>query len=232
VQPQAQQSTAVFAFISQPIVAEGLARVLADCPGFDYQGFCADPAQLQEEVSRLRPGLLLIDQSFGLRVLFEILETLRYAALPVRAVIWSKALTPVESRQLFDAGAWGVIEKIQPAGVLLDCFRAVAGGQIWAGPVEAGATLAERRVAMRITTRERQVLELLAEGLKNREIAQRLSITSGTVKVHLMHIFEKTGVRNRHELGLYAPHLLEARRKEPDKAAGAAGGSSVAEVQR
>ena len=75
---------------------------------------------------------------------------------------------------------------------------------------------AERqRGALRLTSREREIVALVKLGLKNREIADRLSITSGTVKVHLMHIFEKTGARDRFELGLQAVKLLEVSPKEP-----------------
>ena len=60
-----------------------------------------------------------------------------------------------------------------------------------------------------MTQREREVVALVKNGLKNREIAETLSITPGTVKVHLMHIFEKTGARDRFELRMQAARLLE-----------------------
>jgi DNA-binding NarL/FixJ family response regulator len=65
-----------------------------------------------------------------------------------------------------------------------------------------------RRVAMRLTKRERQIVETVSKGMKNKQIAETLGITPGTVKVHLMHIFEKTGARNRFQLALQGPQLL------------------------
>jgi DNA-binding NarL/FixJ family response regulator len=65
-----------------------------------------------------------------------------------------------------------------------------------------------RRAAMRLTRRERQIVEAVSKGMKNKQIAEALGITPGTVKVHLMHIFEKTGARNRFQLALQGPELL------------------------
>jgi DNA-binding NarL/FixJ family response regulator len=66
----------------------------------------------------------------------------------------------------------------------------------------------DRRSAPRLTPREKQIVQQICEGLKNKEIAQTLSITAGTVKVHLMHIFEKTGVKDRFELAIQGRKLL------------------------
>jgi len=59
-----------------------------------------------------------------------------------------------------------------------------------------------------LTPREREIVQQICVGLKNKEIAQTLSITAGTVKVHLMHIFEKTGVKDRFELAMHGRRLL------------------------
>ena len=67
---------------------------------------------------------------------------------------------------------------------------------------------ADRRSAPRLTPREKQIVHQICEGLKNKEIAEALSITAGTVKVHLMHIFEKTGVKDRFELAIQGRKLL------------------------
>jgi DNA-binding NarL/FixJ family response regulator len=66
----------------------------------------------------------------------------------------------------------------------------------------------ERRAAPRLTPREREIVKQVCAGLKNKEIAGTLSITAGTVKVHLMHIFEKTGVKDRFELAIHGRKLL------------------------
>jgi len=72
------------------------------------------------------------------------------------------------------------------------------------------AAPSDRRVAPRLTPREKEIVHYVCGGLKNKEIAGALSITPGTVKVHLMHIFEKTGVRDRFELAVHGRRLLGA----------------------
>ena len=92
---------------------------------------------------------------------------------------------------------------------LIDCLRAVARGDVWIeGSPEQSSDGADRRSAPRLTPREKQIVQQICEGLKNKEIAQALSITAGTVKVHLMHIFEKTGVKDRFELAIQGRKLL------------------------
>jgi two-component system nitrate/nitrite response regulator NarL len=85
----------------------------------------------------------------------------------------------------------------------------VANGNVWIeGSPEQSSDGAERRSAPRLTPREKQIVQQICEGHKNKEIAQVLSITAGTVKVHLMHIFEKTGVKDRFELAIQGRKLL------------------------
>ena len=89
-----------------------------------------------------------------------------------------------------------ILKKTLPVEALVDRLRAVARGDVWIeGSPEQSSDGAERRSAPRLTPREKQIVQQICEGLKNKEIAQALSITAGTVKVHLMHIFEKTGVK-------------------------------------
>ena len=76
------------------------------------------------------------------------------------------------------------------------------------GSPEQSGDGSDRRSAPRLTPRERQIVHQICEGRKNKEIAQELSITAGTVKVHLMHIFEKTGVKDRFELAIQGRKLL------------------------
>jgi two-component system nitrate/nitrite response regulator NarL len=95
------------------------------------------------------------------------------------------------------------VRKTSPLPVLVECLRAVAVGGTW---VEA-ETRREHASAVRstrasLTARELQVMELVEQGLKNRDIGVALGIRTGTVKIHLKHIFEKTGIRGRYGLAL------------------------------
>jgi DNA-binding NarL/FixJ family response regulator len=101
------------------------------------------------------------------------------------------------------------VRKTAPVERLLECLRGVAEGQIWLEDTNAERLRKQqRRTLPRMTPRERQIVELVCRGLKNKEIAAELSITPGTVKVHLMHIFEKAGVKDRFQLALQGRQLL------------------------
>ena len=92
---------------------------------------------------------------------------------------------------------------------ILDCIRTVAKGNIW---IECSISnqfvgFINRRSTPRLTPREDEILDLVMRGMKNKQIADSLQITTGTVKVHLMHVFEKTGVKDRFELAMYGRKL-------------------------
>lgn len=203
------QTTSVFAVLTQPIVAEGLARVLDPCHDLHFLGFAADPEAAGSRLADSRPGVVLIDQGFGLRTVFDLLAELRGSVPEAAAVVWAKDLSPSDRRLAVEAGARGVLDKTLPVDSLVECLRAVAAGRVWIEPDSPNPGDLPGRVAHRLTPREREVVALVQAGLKNREIAERMTITTGTVKVHLMHIFEKTGVRDRFELSLQAARLLE-----------------------
>ena len=113
------------------------------------------------------------------------------------------------------AGASGFLLKDTPPAALLDGIRLVAAGDALLSPSVTRTLIAEfsrrppaepagRAPALGITGRERDVLVLVAEGLSNTEIAQRLFITVGTVKTHVAHLLAKVGVRDRAQLVIYA----------------------------
>jgi two-component system, NarL family, nitrate/nitrite response regulator NarL len=107
-------------------------------------------------------------------------------------------------------GARGVARKTLPVAALLDCLRAVAKGDIWMENSVSDQMVGflNRRNAPKLTPREREIVRCLCQGMRNKEIAQSLTITPGTVKVPLMHIFEKTGVKDRFELAAHGRRML------------------------
>ncbi|MGB9605654.1 MAG: response regulator transcription factor, partial [Bryobacteraceae bacterium] len=102
-------------------------------------------------------------------------------------------------------GVRAILRRTAPAGMLLDCLVTVGQGGRWREP--APARQPASRLIARLTPRERQILSLLCRGMRNKQIARELAIAPGTVKVHLMRIFEKTGARNRYELAVGAWRL-------------------------
>jgi DNA-binding NarL/FixJ family response regulator len=203
----------VYALVSQPILAEGLIRLLEPCQDLQFGGWASESTEALREVTRLQPNVLMIDHAFGLRWAAELLERARQEAPAVLGVLWTKDPSPTDRRLAIEAGFRGILDKTHPVSMVLACLRAVAAGGGWPAGFGPGGRGTER-VALRLTQRECEVIALIGAGLKNREIAERLTITPGTVKVHLMHIFEKTGARNRVELSIQAARLLESVRRD------------------
>jgi DNA-binding NarL/FixJ family response regulator len=188
------------------IVLEGIAFVLRAERDIRLVARCVDGHEALAAVRRLGPDVLLLDLRMpgqdGLRVLSE----LRREKSSCRVVVLTASLGEGEALDAVRLGARAVLLKQDAPHVLVRCVREVAGGRRWAGnrplpaTVPAGGT---ERAAAVLSPREVEVARLVAEGRRNREIAQTLAITEGTVKVHLHHAYERLGLSNRVELALW-----------------------------
>lgn len=120
-----------------------------------------------------------------------------------KVVIWGVSMTEAEALRFLQAGARGILRKSTSSANMIACLRTVAEGKNWMeDSVFRDQPRQDRYPRSELTPRETQVMELVEHGLKNREIARELGIRPGTVKIHLKHIFEKTGVRGRYGLAL------------------------------
>jgi len=114
-----------------------------------------------------------------------------------------RVIVESEALRLLQAGAAGVVHKTARMDTLLDCIRQVAGGSTWMEEdLVAMPDQSARTGRPALTARELQVVDLVERGMKNKEIASELGIRTGTVKIHVKHIFEKTGIRGRYGLAL------------------------------
>lgn len=202
--------TTLFACESQPIVVEGLRRVLDGVEEFQLLGSASAPADALARITELRPQIVLVDQAGGLKAAFRLLSDVRAAAPSVLPVLWVADLAEVECFRALQLGARGILKKTLPVIAVLECLRAVAKGSVWMEHTISSqvAGILNRRQIPRLTPRERDIVQCLCRGMRNKEIAAELAITPGTVKVHLMHIFEKTGVKDRFELAVHGRKLL------------------------
>ena len=188
---------------TEPIAMEGLRNLLESAGGLRVLATETSLEDGMSAVRELQPAILVVDKSFGIQAVMECLRTLRYAEFRTAAVVWSGALSGAEALRLLQAGAAGVVHKTARLDTLLDCIRQVAGGNTWMEEdLVATPEQPVRTGRAALTAREGQVMELVERGMKNKEIAIALGIRTGTVKIHVKHIFEKTGIRGRYGLAL------------------------------
>ncbi len=199
----------VFACESQPVMIEGLEHVFASQTDIVFAGARTSFGEGLEAVRNLAPTVVLVDQGVGLKPAMQFIADLKTIAPQTRPVLWTLDLAEVECFRVLQMGARGVLKKTMPVSALLECVRHVARGTVWMdGPsVNETSNGSRRRTAPRLTPRERDIVRCVCRGMKNKEIAESLAITAGTVKVHLMHIFEKAGVKDRFELAIHGRKL-------------------------
>ncbi len=188
---------------------EGLKKVLAETNDLFLAGAVSRPAEALEAIQRSQPNVVLLDATAGLTAAFRLLSQLKSAG-QIYAVLWVVDLPEMDAFRALQMGARGIIRKTLPVGKLLECLREVAAGKIWMQESEQLAEFLQRKEATRLTPREKEVVRLICRGLRNRQIAENLHITPGTVKVHLMHIFEKTGLKDRLALAVHGGDLIGA----------------------
>jgi two-component system, NarL family, nitrate/nitrite response regulator NarL len=188
---------------SQTITTEGVRAVLDQTEDL---ALCESLRSLDEAMRALpasQPDVTIVDKGFGMQAVLEWIARARQIRKETAVVVWGISITEPEALRYLHAGAKGILRKTAEVASLLACLRAVATGSNWMEDAVFRETARQEQFSRPgLTARELQVMELVEQGLKNKEIAQELGIRPGTVKIHLKHIFEKTGVRGRYGLAL------------------------------
>jgi DNA-binding NarL/FixJ family response regulator len=188
---------------TQPITAEGMRRLLGPCPDLEFQSAAESLERLEPLLRRTAPDVLILDKGLGAQSVLDWLHDMKMVDFTAAVVVWGGSITEAEALRFLQAGARGVIRKTAEVGAVLACVRSVAAGRSWMeDSLFRDSIRPERYARSELTPREQQVLELVEQGFKNKEIALELGIRPGTVKIHLKHIFEKTGVRGRYGLAI------------------------------
>jgi two-component system nitrate/nitrite response regulator NarL len=201
---------------NQPVAVEGLRSIFDRSPEIVVAGQASDLGVAIAELASLSVDVLLLGQPQAAKSILPLLSQAREADLRTATVLWVAELSEMDSFRALQMGARGIVRKTQPVETLIECLRTVAGGEVFLeNSMRANISGTPRRNgALRITPREREIVEYICRGMKNKEIADALTITPGTVKVHLMHIFEKTGVKDRFQLALQGRQFLSAADEE------------------
>jgi DNA-binding NarL/FixJ family response regulator len=190
---------------TEPVAIEGLRSLLEMADGLRVVAADTSLADATVSVRDLHPGIMVVDKALGFGAVIEWVAALRVAEPSTAVLVWGTSLSESESLRLLQSGTSGIVRKTASLEALVACLRAVALGNTWVEDYMASPGDAHVRSASpRLTPRESQVLALVERGMRNKDIAQALGISPGTVKIHLKHIFEKTGIRGRYGLAVSA----------------------------
>jgi two-component system, NarL family, nitrate/nitrite response regulator NarL len=202
---------------TQPVAVEGLRCLLDTCDTLRFAGSVGSLDAASELTRTMVPAAVVLDKALGTKAIMDWLQEaglqeaeLQRAGLQesgtagtTAPVVWGVGITESEALRFLQAGARGILRRTAVPETMLECLLAVTSGSTWMEDGIFGAadnTLEPRR--SRLTAREHQIAELVEQGLRNRDIGRTLGIQTGTVKIHLKHIFEKTGVHGRYSLAL------------------------------
>lgn len=189
----------IFYSAEQPLLGEGLRTVLAQCPECDLRG--AEPRQEQwaAVLNGWTPEVAVLEWSGNLD--WNPLVFLRESAPQCRVILLLRSASPEMMFQAREAGAAGALTVHATPEELVDAVRRVLSGEFVFDQAAPDWPRGARRI--RLTRRESELVSLLVQGLKNKEIAAALGLTEGTVKVYLCKLFQKVGAKDRFELALF-----------------------------
>jgi DNA-binding NarL/FixJ family response regulator len=209
---EAPMSIRVVLVDDHPVVLEGIAQILRQHPGIEVVAACSNGADAVAAVRAHRPDVLVLDLRMGEMGGLEVLAALHEEQSPVRVLLLTATIDEDETMEAVRLGVRGIVLKETPPLQLLDAIRDVHQGRKRLDPTLLTRTLERsvrlstgaREAAAMLTARELEIVGLVAHGLRNREVADRLHITEGTVKLHLHNIYDKLQVDGRIALLLYA----------------------------
>jgi DNA-binding NarL/FixJ family response regulator len=201
-----------------PIVRDGLRRLLTAEEDIDVVGEAADGQELLQNLQAWRPDVILLDLRMPNTDGLTALQTMQSANDPAKVIILTASDDKNEFVQAMKLGCAGIVLKQTSAELIVKSIRKVHSGEIWLdahttaqvmrqfATTEAATAVGKTRERAPLSAREREIVALVAQGYKNKEMAEKMFISEQTVKNHLHNIFDKLGVSDRLELALYAIH--------------------------
>ena len=187
------------------IVRWALREALGKAEDIEVVGEAGTAAETLEMIKRERPDVLLLDISLPDRSGFDVLTEMRPLDTAPLVVVLTWHTEPSYAARAIAAGAHGYVSKAVEPAELLDAIRSVSRGEQVIPPgVDQLLANGDGHPASALTAREAQVMEMLARGMTNREIAEHLEISIKTVDTHRGHVLKKLGLRNNSELTRFA----------------------------
>lgn len=185
-----------------PLLLRGLSDLLEATPDVDLIAATSSGPRALSIIRDSQPEIAILDVTMPDVGGMDILRTIHARALPVRVIFLTATMRGQQVAEAIDLGVWGILLKDYAADSLVDCLREVAAGRKWlpAELVARGKQSRESDPAAALaclTSRERQISELVCRGLSNRSIAASVGSTEGTVSIHLHNVYRKLGIGSR-----------------------------------
>ena len=202
-----------------PVVLEGVVRLLEREADLEVVARCDSGDAALLALREHRPDVMLLDVNMPKVNGIDMLRKASDEGLQSRVILLTAGLSEDQLLEAVRLGVRGVVLKDAAPDVLIRAIRTVQGGGQWLEPHFAAATFEQllAREAQKqqspnpLSRRELELVQLVMQGLRNKEVAFRLGITEGTVKIHLHRIYEKLGVSSRMDLANYVrKHLTQA----------------------
>jgi DNA-binding NarL/FixJ family response regulator len=202
-----------------PIVREGIRKLLDLEEDLEVVAEATDGREVLETVKDTKPDIILLDLKMPGMDGLAVLQTLQHLKSDSKVIVLTASEDKNEWVQAMKLGCAGIVVKQTPPELIVKSIRKVTNGEIWldshttaavmrqfASPSDGAPTGRGGRGRSPLSNREREIVALVAQGYRNREMAEKMFISEQTVKNHLHNIFDKLGVSDRLELALYAIH--------------------------
>jgi DNA-binding NarL/FixJ family response regulator len=204
-----------------PIVRDGLKKLLLLEDDFEIVGEANDGREVLERVAELDPDVLLLDLRMPNLDGLSALQALQQSHKRTRVIVLTASEDKNEFVQAMKLGCSGIVLKQTAPDLIVKSIRKVHAGEIWLDSHTTAAVMRQFQTGTEggglgqsgkgrerspLSAREREIVALVAQGYKNKEMAEKMFISEQTVKNHLHNIFDKLGVSDRLELALYAIH--------------------------
>jgi len=195
-----------------PMIRTALEALLRGT-AFEIVGIASTGEQALSKLDEAKPDILLLDLQMPGGTGMDVLRQVRSNGSKLKIVLLTAAIDDASLVEAKTLRVQGMVLKNSDPAYLLECLERVGTGGRWIDPelAERSKRLSESLTDLEIpalTPRERQLINLVRKGMRNREIAEELGVTEGTIKVYMHAIFEKVGVSSRTELAIRADEFL------------------------
>jgi DNA-binding NarL/FixJ family response regulator len=195
-----------------PLILDGLENLFCTEKEFEVLACCIDGIETLEAVRKHQPDVLILDIRMPKKDGLDVAREIQKEKLSTRVVLLTAELDEGEFLEAVRLGVKGIVLKEMAPQMLLKCVRKVHAGEQWMEMRSAKQALEKmlrqeagvREVAAILTHQEMTIVKMIAGGLRNKEIADKLHISEGTVKTHLHNIYEKLNIDSRLALLRYA----------------------------